>query len=247
MEQSKHSQEILELGKQLAAEFARGDSLPLSAAWMSHFLSEQITAVEVEKDEDRKKKLQTQCCSIIMELWRKRSDFPGRTKPGSELGPAIEVLSGLKKEEPDLFPFRITGLHSNISGWGDFIKKAKENFDETFAITMCLVLAKDVLDREKRWLDHEDLLSEDEVVLIKQLDELVDELQNDYEVRFIFDDRRKEKSKGETAEKKKSEKSRLERALERLAELASEHIKNVENLKLFATNASKANIDEDEA
>lgn len=217
-EKSKPSKEIIDLGKQLVKEFSDHGRCDQTTAWMAHYLSEIIHEAESEKSIAKKRKLQIECCDIILDLWKKRSYYPGRHKPLAELSDAVNMLSALKKEDDDPFSWRQFRAYEDTSSWGQFIRHTRRTMEDTLALSLCTAVAEDVLKREKRWLKHENLLSENEKIIIKYLDTLIDKT---YEhIRIIYGD-----------EKKSKPEDRLTIAFNKLRSLAADHVKKTDDLR----------------
>lgn len=230
MEKSKHSEEVLNLGKQLVKEFSdhgRGDQ---TTSWMAHYLSEIIHKAENEKIVSKKRILQKECSELILELWKKRSYSPGRHKPLSELSDAVEILSALKKEEVDPLSWRQYIGREDNSSWGKFMRHTRSYMENTLALCLSITAGRDILKREKRWLKNDGLLSDEEKKIIQDLDYLMD---NTYsKIRIIF----------EPEENSKADKERLAMAFDKLSELAKAQVKRVEEFKGKFITAKPDNI-----
>src|SRR5690349_20940559 len=95
MAKSKQSEEILDLGKTLVEKFSDHGRTDLTTRWMAHYLAERIKDAESENSPAKRKKLQDECSEIIKDLWAKRSNYPGATRPLAGLGEAVSVLKAL--------------------------------------------------------------------------------------------------------------------------------------------------------
>lgn len=248
MEQSTQSQEVLKLGKKLVKEFADHGRSSMTTAWMSHYLAETMEKAEQATDEDEKKKLEKECSEVILELWRNRRHLPESARPMNGIKDAISMLAALKKEKKDFsiyYPFRI---QERSQGWGDFIKKSREYMEKTFAVTMTLMAASDILEKEKTWLEHKELLSKEENELIEQLDLLIKGFYQKYDLTIeVVKPTGGPEGDEDVDEKMVSENpSRTELALNKLTELAEEQIQNVKALKEYILPRLKNKPDEED-
>lgn len=172
MEKLKQYQEILKLGKTLVAEFSDNERNDLTTAWMAHYLSEIITEAEGETIIEKKRKLQGECCEVIMTLWEKRVRFPNKNIPLSGLAEGIIILKSLKDEKNTLSWNRYID-HEISSAWGEYIKQTRKMTEAILALCLSGGVTENMLDNEKRWLENEGLLSDEEKTMIRMLDEFL--------------------------------------------------------------------------
>lgn len=209
MEKLKQSQEIISLGKKLVKELSYDDRCDLRTRWMGHYLAECITKAENEPDEKKKGQLEKKCCDIILQLWKNRKHLPGNAKPLASLGDSLTVLTALLAKEKDIDSWEIYTHERHETGWGKFMKETSKKFNKILAISLYATLGDDTLSREKEWLAHKELLSENERSIIEQLDQLL--TSNESYIRIILSDEYN-KDDNETAENK----SRMEQAVDKI-------------------------------
>lgn len=184
MEKSKQFQEILNLGKALVTLFSQEDRTDLTTSWMAHYLAEIMQEVREAKDLTKKRALQKECSAIILELWKKRNQFPGNVAPLSGIQHAVSVIGALEDEESDDPYYRRFRNFEDRSVWGTYIYTLRKAVEDSFKITLGAVVAKSVLDREKLWKEHKPFISEQEKVIIDFLDrELTKE---DSPIKIVF-------------------------------------------------------------
>lgn len=211
MEKSKPSQDILSLGKKLVEEFSQEGRCKMTMRWMSHYLAECITRAKEEKDTAKKVKLENECCEIIVQLWKSRKDFPGRTKPLYHLEEAVAVLSALAVKQRDMESWNHYLNERHLTGWEKFAKELVGHCNDLVAISLCATVTVDALEKEKEWLDHKDLLSEEERGFIERLDHLLNQETTFYQILTAFETPVKE-------ENTEVPRTRLDRVFEKLQE-----------------------------
>ncbi len=211
MEKLPPSQEILSLGKKLVEEFSHGDRCRMTVRWLCHYLSECIVKAENEKTPSKKKQLEKECVELILRLWKERNYFPDDAKPLANLDEALIVLTALQEQKRDIESWTRFIADSHQTGWGKFMKETNKKFSEILAISLCATLSADALKKEKKWLKHKELLSEEERMIIERLDYLL--TKSDSYIRIVFSNEKIERPK-----KKGKPGTRFNRVFEKLQE-----------------------------
>ncbi|MCO5950576.1 hypothetical protein [Mucilaginibacter flavidus] len=173
MESPIPSQEVITLGKKIAAELAKHDRTSPTIKWVSQYLAEIIHRAEKTKDKAEKAKSEQVCVDIILKLWKQKAVLPHGAQPMSGLRDALDVLLALKEYKPTTPYWQLGRDLETYSPFGKFVAKLREDHQLIFKIVAHLVLAGNALKREKEWAKFPNLLSEDEKTLIDELDWLV--------------------------------------------------------------------------
>jgi len=175
METSKHSEEaIINLGKKLIEELELPYTTDTLTRWMVHYLAELIQTAEQASSIQEKRKLQKECCDIILKLWSNKETLP-IARPLENLDGLVKILEALQEKPNHEFPlwYRQTNF-SNDSFWSDFIKTVKINSERIFQQVLDLYLHGDLLEKEKEWLqEHEEFLTESEISFIRNIDFII--------------------------------------------------------------------------
>lgn len=176
MAQSKQSEEeIIKLGKTLIAELDLEYSVNTLARWIAHYISELIVSVENCASIVEKRKLQKECCDLILELWDKKDRLP-INKPLDNLKEFLEILSVLQSEKKtnSILPRWIE--YRSFKGntpWSSFVDKIKNNSEKIFYHSIEANINKDLLSKDNDWLHkHQEFLSDDEKELIRHLNSI---------------------------------------------------------------------------
>lgn len=197
METSKHTQEIIALGKKLVSEFSAQDRRDVTLNWMAHHLSALMVSAEKETDEKKKSELNEQACQAILTIWQSRNDFPKGTRPLSGLSEAVEVIRSLREEDPNAdYWARHRELHQN-SAWGNFAESLRSSNDTIYALTMYASIGEDLLAKEKEWTEFPNLLSDEERELLEYIDEVIRRDEHPIRIVYTSADKPKEKPKPE--------------------------------------------------
>lgn len=175
METSKHSEEaIINLGKKLIEELELPYTTDTLTRWMVHYLAELIQTAEQASSIQEKRKLQKECCDVILKLWSNKETLP-IARPLENLDGLVKILEALQEKPNHEFPlwYRQTNF-SNDSFWSDFIKTVKINSERIFQQVLDLYLHGDLLEKEKEWLqEHEEFLTESEISFIRNIDFII--------------------------------------------------------------------------
>ena len=95
---------VISLGKQLVESLAseRGGDVDMLSRWMSHYIAEQMVAVENATDAT-KAEAEERCFRTILSLWEHRSTLPNSRRPFESFEPIFESLMRLHPDEPRPF------------------------------------------------------------------------------------------------------------------------------------------------
>ncbi len=72
------------------------------------------------------------------------------------------------------------------------MRHTRRGMENTLAIILCTAVTADILKREKRWLKHENLLSEEEKQIIRHLDTLINRVYSPI-IHIVYGNEKKEK------------------------------------------------------
>lgn len=178
MEQSKHSEdEIIKLGKKLVKELDLEYSVNTLARWMSHYLAELMHYIDNAKTNEEKKRLQKECCDIILKLWCEKESLPIR-KPLDDLKPVIEILQVLQKDKEDGILPRWLGKYNRLSReskWASFADMVKNNSEEIFNKVIQINLHEDILFKDQVWIkENKEFLTKDQIQFLELIDVFTD-------------------------------------------------------------------------
>ena len=189
---------------------------------MAHYLAELIQQAASEKSLPKKRKLQAECCKIIEDIWKKRSHFPGTTKPLGDLKRALKIISALQDEEEDHWSYRRFIPYEDNSIWGSYIRKVRRSMDDILAISLCTVLTLEALKKEKEWLKYPKKLSTIERKIIEKLDYLLTKSNSFIRVIFVTESQKNES---------KTDSDRLTKVFEKLSDLVAIQKEHLDELK----------------
>jgi hypothetical protein len=236
METSKHTQEIIALGKKLVSEFSAHDRRDITLNWMAHHLSALIVSAEQETDETKKADLNIRACETILTIWQSRNDFPRGTRPLSGLSEAAEVIRSLRTEDPETdYLARHRELQQN-SAWGNFAESLRSSNDTIYELTMYASIGEDLLAKEKEWAEFPGMLSDEEKELLQYIDEVIRRDENP--IRIVYT------SADKTEEKPKSEK--IDRIFSKIDKLLKQQMGQFEVLKQSVLKGRELADDSDE-
>lgn len=164
-------EEVIALGKKIVKELDL-EHVDTLGKWMAHYIAELIVKMETS-DSTLKETLQIKCFETILKVWQHRNDIGGMETPLSNLEEAIEVLDNLR--EPDsLYPF-FSKYKSNSSDptWKSFTQLVKDNSTEILRLCIYSLLGEHFPEKKRQWIElNQELITPEEVSLIKGLDEL---------------------------------------------------------------------------
>ena len=196
---SSQSKALLDLGKKLVNELGLDQSVDTLSRWMAHYLAELILDAESAEAEDKPSK-QAKCVETILELWRRRTEFPsGRRLENVE--PILRALESLdpcdKKRRYFPWPRMVDQDAEPETEAGKWLKLA-DGLDYTarLLIRHCLQLAaQNAVDESKEWVDLAKSAGVEDDVEIRVLRMLSDEAtlmgrsEGDDSERKIIEDR----------------------------------------------------------
>ena len=168
---SNQSQDVIALGKRICDELELPDSCDTLAKWMAHYLAEQIKLAETESDPALKQKAEQKCVELILRLWKKRFNMPGKVSPLSSLKDAIEAIQEMKAEQDKLGRMRHC-VTKNDNPWFEFACTSYSSDKKTSTIAYLTGVLESDIGATKQWMDeHENMLSSEEKELIGSLDD----------------------------------------------------------------------------
>lgn len=162
MEQSRASQEIINLGKKIVSEFSREGGYNTSVQWMGHYLAELIHQSENAASAGERDLARKECFSHILELWEKRPYFPERLAPMSKLSHTIAVLNALKNEKLSGLSFMDYIERKSHSAIANYISSMRKSSEKIVECCMEGSVSEDDLKSEKEWLQHSAFLNAEE-------------------------------------------------------------------------------------
>lgn len=230
MEKSKQYQEVLNLGKKISKEFS-SDQRNITIKWMGNYIGDLIHRAEAETNMQKKAELEKECFEIILKLWNQREVSSSRLQPLGNYKNVINVLNSLKEPENSLDWNRYENF-DDTGFWGKFVKELKNNYKYAIEIAICAAASPQYLAEGKEWLKHEEMLTNEEVLVIKRLDHLL--TKSDSPFSFIIFEGGNEKKKYTSVSKKKLVLNKLtemidkqNKALKKLTEIIENEDKNL--------------------
>ena len=220
MEKSKQYQEVLSLGKKISEEFS-SDQRNITIKWMGNYVADLIHRLESEIDGQKKTDLEKECFDIILKLWNQREVSSSRLQPLGNYKNVISVLKALKEEERSLDWHRYDSPEDS-GPWGKFVKELKNNYKDALEIAICASVSPQYLSEGKEWLKYEKMLTEEEKLIIKHLDDLL--TKSDSPFNFIIFEDGDEKKETSTTSKKM-------RVINKLTEMIEKQNKALNELK----------------
>src|SRR5688572_9100660 len=149
-EASKHSDEVIRLGKRLVEELGLVKSVDTLSKGMAHYLAELIQDAERTRNPVKRKKASAKCCELIVRLWERRAALPKGAKPLGSLEPLlIQMGSLLSDNDPYL---AVAHEHRAVNPWCRFVLDSHSIEKRMTRIAMLTAIAEANFGREKRWL-----------------------------------------------------------------------------------------------
>jgi hypothetical protein len=102
MARSKPPNEILALGANIVRDLELEPSVDTLGRWMAHHLAEVMLKAEKASGRERQA-AQAKAIELILKLWSRRHDLPGRIHPLKQLEGAISVLRRLQFDASQFF------------------------------------------------------------------------------------------------------------------------------------------------
>lgn len=173
MEQSKHSEEkIIKLGNMLVEELELENAVNTLARWMAHYLAQLMENINKAKSNEEKKRLQQECCDVILSIWSQKDYLPIR-KPLDNFKPVIEILQVLNESrEVNISPRWIE--YSSLpreNEWAHFVDIVKNNSEKIFSKVVQFNLHKDILNKDEEWMkENKSFLSAEEISFLEIID-----------------------------------------------------------------------------
>lgn len=159
MNNSPHSEAVIDLGKKILAQFNKLDGGEILTSWMSHHLASLITRAENERNGPAKELAQQACADGILKLWSHRNSLPRGLRPFQSAEKALQTLIRLSPDASQNFYFRGMSPPKEEESAGSADAKAWLELAELFDkqarefIRFCLSQSMDVAGPELReWL-----------------------------------------------------------------------------------------------
>lgn len=179
---------VIKLGVKIVKELQLENSRDTLGRWMSHYLAELLDSLEKCSNEQKKKKIEKECCDIILRVWSQRESVHGIFTPLSDLRPLIDIIESLKNTRYNfMLPFN--GREIKDPEWLDFVKLVKKNSTSILALSLCSSLSAKILSEKGIWREEfKSLISEEESKFLDKLNSLVN---GENEIVFLsnFEDR----------------------------------------------------------
>lgn len=221
MEKSNQQTEILKLGKNIIKELSNGNDGEPSVliSWIGHYIAELIDKVENAKTEKDRKAFQKECFETILKLWEKRSTLSIKSMPLGRIKPAIDILNEFKRQKGVWEQMR----YADSNSWESLAVTFHDSQMDAIRICIQAAIAEDAMEREKVWDDEcSELLSPEEKEIIEKLDYFLEEPSST--ITFIFDN--------EETDSKEEKKSKIERAFDRLENIADGQKNAIQKLRM---------------
>lgn len=168
---SKRPKDVLSLGRRLVQEMKLNETCDTLAKWMSHYLAEQIHAVDTAKGKAAKQTAEDRCCEVVLRLWAARASLPNTARPLGRLDEAIKAVEAMRSDQMQIPAMVQRAADQMENPWLVF---ARDSYaaDKRMA---CISFLAGVLDgefgQEKQWVEeHSQHLSKQEREMIESLD-----------------------------------------------------------------------------
>ena len=168
---SKRSKDVLSLGRRLVQELKLNETCNTLAKWMSHYLAEQMLAVQAAKGRAAQRAAEDHCCEVILRLWAARANLPGTARPLGRLDEAIKALEEMRSDQTR-FPAMVRRASGQAkSPWLGFARDSYAAERRMACIAFLAGVLEASFGQEKRWVDeHSSHLSEQERDMVDSLD-----------------------------------------------------------------------------
>jgi hypothetical protein len=171
MEQSKHSESIIALGKRLVKELGMEPGVDTLGRWMAHYIAELIKMSEETEDLDERSKAQEKCCDTIIKLWEHRSSLIHCARPLANLEGVLKAINNLREEKTPWSQFSAEEGGKLGGPWMTFANTLEEVGLRMCKIAVLTAIGESSFGTEKRWMqEHGDMLSKEEAEIIQGLD-----------------------------------------------------------------------------
>lgn len=171
MESSKHSDNVIALGKRIVTELNLEPSVDTLGRWIAHYIAELIDLAEKTKEPVERAKAQEKCCATIEQLWQHRSSLPPASKPLSNIEAILKAIESFRGEQTPWSRLSSKETNELASPWIEFIGIIEDAGLRASQIALLTAIAEASFGKEKRWLEeHGSMLSAQEKKLIEALD-----------------------------------------------------------------------------
>ena len=173
---SKHSEQVISLGKRLVQELGLEPDVDTLGRWMAHYIAELITAAETTIDPAERLRAQEKCCGAILKLWEHRSALPRNLRPLSNLENVLKAIEDLRSNEQPLSRLSPEAMETIGGPWMGFVKKLENTAVRMCRIAVLTAAAESMTGKEKIWSkQHGHMLSKEEKKIIAALDSWLSE------------------------------------------------------------------------
>lgn len=224
MAPSKRYQEVIQLGKRIISEFTREEQTDITLTWMANYIAELMDKAQNEKDVAKKRRLERECSTFILDLWSKRAFFRGNAKPLMKLDNTIRVLQSLDNDSYDEYqPWKLYGDYQSDSHWATYMGKMSGSFKHIFALCFGAEGTREEMLNETEWLKYSDFLSEEEKLFLQLIEKYL--TKNDQYLNILYESE-SNKQKSVTKPTKRNQ------IIAKLYELHKKQAKYLDELKL---------------
>jgi hypothetical protein len=152
------------------------DDVDTLGRWMSHFLAERMDAAEKEADEIAKKRLQQECCTIILDLWERRASLPGRARPLGSLSEILGAIVDLRGKKSPHYSATLRRRKTEGNPWLLFAQEVDTEVMNLVRLSIFHAAAESYLPTEAvKVSKFREFLSEQEIRIVEELQRLIDE------------------------------------------------------------------------
>ena len=218
MELKNKPDQVIKLGKRIVEELEIQQSSDILTKWLSHYLAELFSELEVCTKDDRKSK-EKECVELILKIWEKKEVM--RIDPMKDLSSAISILEVICSNNETFQGYRPRPqIRSDV--FAEFAQVVDSSVNDIMVISFAFSLLDTKFAKIKKWKsEFPDTLSEEDDLLISTLDLLLGRTG-----MIIFTKEKDQKSISELSPKKRNKV--LIKKLEELIEnqsTALEHLK----------------------
>jgi len=150
------------------------DEVDTLGRWMSHFLAERIAAAENEEEPKSRKRLQLECCDLILQLWEHRTALPYRARQLGGLTRILDAIVDLRTNESPYCGAALGNAETDDNHWLVFAKEIEAEAKSLVRLAIFQALAESVLPVEAEKAEKfREFLSEKEAKIVEELQRLI--------------------------------------------------------------------------
>lgn len=144
--------------------------------WMSHHLASRIAAAEEECDPVEQKRLDDECCKLILDLWQHRAVLPGSVKPLADMSEILTAVTDLRTNEHPYYGALRGSAEADGCGWLLFAKEIDREVRVIVRLAVFQAFAESVFPQDAQKAEKfRDFMSEEEIRILEALQRLVDD------------------------------------------------------------------------